>query len=63
MSIASKLGNALQAIEDAERVVKRVKSSTSDNDIQYQMRKALRELSEARGYVDRARREVRDIED
>lgn len=62
MSIVSKLSSALKAIEDAEKVIKRVKSSTADSDVQYQMRKTLRELDEAKSYVERARREVRDIE-
>jgi DNA mismatch repair ATPase MutS len=62
MSIVPKLSNALHAIEDAERVIKRVKSSVADSDVQYQMRKTLRELDEAKRHVERARREVRDIE-
>lgn len=62
MSIVSKLTNALSAIEAAERVVKRVKSSTADSDVQYQMRKTLKELDEAKSEVERARRDVRDIE-
>lgn len=62
MSIVSKLTNALSAIEAAERVIKRVKSSTADSDVQYQMRKTLKELDDAKSGIERARREVRDIE-
>lgn len=61
MSASTKLGNALQAIDDAERVLKRIKNGTTDSELQYEIRKSLRELDEARQYIESARREVRDL--
>lgn len=61
MSASAKLRSAIQSIEDAERVIKRIRNATNDGD-QYQLQKAMRELDEAKQYIDRARREVSDLE-
>ncbi len=62
MSARAKLRSALQSIDDAERVMKRIKNASEDADLQYQLRKVLRELDEAKQYIERARCEVRDLE-
>lgn len=61
MSARAKLNSALQSINDAERVMKRIRSASDDVNIQYQLRKALRELDEAKQYIERARREASDL--
>lgn len=61
MSAREKLNSALQSINDAERVMKRIRSASDDANIQYQLRKALRELDEAKQYIERARREASDL--
>lgn len=61
MSASAKLRSAIQSIEDAERVIKRIRNATNDGD-QYQLQKAMRELDEAKQYIDRARHEVSDLE-
>lgn len=61
MSTRQKLSGALQALDDAERIMKRIKNSSEDADVQYQLRKALRELDEAKQYIERARREVGNL--
>jgi hypothetical protein len=62
MSARSKLDSALQAIDSSETVLKRLKNSTTDDELHSQLRKAMRELDDARQYIERARREVRDLE-
>ncbi|MES2908985.1 MAG: hypothetical protein V4688_07465 [Pseudomonadota bacterium] len=42
--------------------MKRIKNASEDADLQYQLRKVLRELDEAKQYIERARCEVRDLE-
>jgi DNA mismatch repair ATPase MutS len=61
MSARAKLNSALQSINDAERVMKRIRIASDDANIQYQLRKALRELDEAKQYIERARREASDL--
>lgn len=61
MSARVKLNSALQSINDAERVMKRIRSASDDANIQYQLWKALRELDEAKQYIERARREASDL--
>ena len=62
MSAKQKLLGAISAIDDAERVLKRLKNSTSDPDVGTKVRKALRELDEARQYIQRANREMDSAE-
>ena len=62
MSARTKLTSAIQSIDDAERAIKRIRNATDDSDLQYQLRKAMRELDEAKQYIDRARREIGDLE-
>lgn len=61
MSAKSKLDSALQAIDNSETVLNRLKNSTTDDELHSQLRKAIREIDEARQYIQRARREVRDL--
>jgi len=62
MSASSKLSRALQSLDDAERIIKRTKNASTDSDLQYQLRRSLREIEEAKQEIERARREVRDLE-
>ena len=41
--------------------MKLIRSASDDANIQYQLRKALRELDEAKQYIERARREASDL--
>ena len=57
MSAKTKLRNALRAIDDARRRVKRAKETMTDDS---DLRRALRELDDAYSEVERAIREIPD---
>jgi hypothetical protein len=57
MSAKSKLRSALSAIDDAIRALKRARDSAPEDD---NIRRAIRELDDAEGYIKRASREVED---
>jgi DNA mismatch repair ATPase MutS len=62
MSARARLNSAIRSIDDAGRVIKRIRNATDDSDVHYQLRKAARELDEARQYIDHALREMNDLE-
>lgn len=57
MSVKAKLKNALSALEDAQRHVKRAKNDAPDLP---DLRRAKREIEDAIGEVERAIRELPD---
>jgi hypothetical protein len=57
MSAKAKLRSALGAIDDAVRALKRARDSAPEDD---NIRRAIRELDDAEGYIKRASREIED---
>lgn len=60
MSAKTKLRNALSAIDDAKRRLKRVANDLDDDS---DLRRSIRELEDAEGIIEAAIRDVRRLED